>query len=494
MHKQIVWLGLFILLIQSALAQKNDKQLTDATLSKAKIEGHIRFLASDEMRGRNTPSPEQLIAAKYLATQLQGMGVKAFSDYPNYMQPVKMKSQSKPKIVSLNYEGKNFIFGENTILLDGGDIAQVAEGIYLGYGMTEDFNNNDVKGKIVFVHAGEENESNPQKWYMKGLEKRKMAAEKGAIALIEFFNNQQFPWRMLVNYFSNGSIQLDNSAEGNTAIPHIWMRDENWTENKFWSEKKKLRSQVKVELGDVKKINAYNIVGYIEGTDPKLKNEYVVYSAHYDHVGVDQADEKGDTIYNGARDNAVGTASVLMAAENLAMYPPKRSAMFVFFTGEEKGLLGSEWFVERCPVTMKNIIYNFNSDNAGYNDTSIAMIIGLGRTTGDVVIQKACEAFGLKAIDDPAPEQNLFDRSDNVNFAKKGVPAPTYSLGLKAFDAEINKYYHQPSDQPDNLDYNYLFKFFGAYVYASRIFANNPTRPFWKTGDKYYEAGVKLYK
>jgi Zn-dependent M28 family amino/carboxypeptidase len=219
-----------------------------------------------------------------------------------------------------------------------------------------------------------------------------------------------------------------------------------------------------------------------------------VYSAHYDHVGVGEANEKGDSIYNGARDNAVGTVTALSAAENLAKYPTKRSALFVLFTAEEKGLLGSSWFVEHCPIDLKKIVYCFNSDNAGYNDTKIATIIGLGRTTADAYIKEACEGFGLKATDDPAPEQNLFDRSDNVSFAKKGIPAPTYSLGFTAFDAEISKYYHQASDQPDNLDYDYLYKFFGSYIYACRLIGNAAERPFWKKGDKYYEIGVSLYK
>ena len=166
----------------------------------------------------------------------------------------------------------------------------------------------------------------------------------------------------------------------------------------------------------------------------------------------------------------------------------------MLFTGEEKGLLGSRWFVEHSPLDLKKMVYCFNSDNAGYNDTSAATIIGLGRTTAEKFIKDACQAYGLLATDDPAPEQGLFDRSDNVNFAKKGIPAPTFSLGFKAFDAEIGKYYHQPADHADNLDYAYLHKFFSAYVYSCRLIGNTSEKLFWKDGDKYFEAGKKLYE
>ena len=170
---------------------------------------------------------------------------------------------------------------------------------------------------------------------------------------------------------------------------------------------------------------------------------------------------------------------MLSAAENIAKYPTKRSALFVFFTGEEKGLLGSNWYANHPVVPLDKVVYCFNSDNGGYNDTSIATIVGLTRTTAQAHIEKACLAFGIRAIEDPAKEQGLFDRSDNVNFAKKGVPAPTFSMGFTAFDEEIGKYYHQPGDHADNLDYDYLTKFFNAYVYSCRLIANDKETPFW---------------
>lgn len=488
--------GSFLLLsTASSFAQQTDKQLTDATVNKAKIESHIYFLASDELKGRQTPSPEQLIAARYLTTQLQSYGVKPLPAYPDYLQPVAMKTVSAPTEVTVAYNNKSFKMTESTLRLEGENTNLNADAVFLNYGSPEEFKKADVKGKIVFVKAGLDKQTNPQAWFTAGQDKYKTAKEKGALALIEFYSNQQLPWKILVNYFKGGGVALDENA-GNTAavVPHLWMHDPEWKEATYWATAKKIKAQLTIGGITEKKFNTYNVVGYVEGTDAKLKDEYVTYSAHYDHVGIGNPSEKGDSIYNGARDNAVGSVTVLSAAENLAKYPTKRSALFILFTGEEKGLLGSKWFVEHSPLDLKKIVYCFNSDNAGYNDTSIATIIGLGRTTADGFIKQACETYGLKATDDPAPEQNLFDRSDNVNFAKKGVPAPTFSLGFTSFSGDVTRFYHQASDEPGTLDYNYLYKFFSAYVYSCRLIGNAPERPFWKSGDKYYEVGTKLYK
>jgi aminopeptidase YwaD len=481
--------SLFIL-VSNTFAQK-DKKLTDATVSKAKIESHIYFLASDELKGRDTPSPEQEIAARYLATQLKSFGVKPFAAYPNYLQPVNMKTSKPPKEVSIAYEGKDFKVVENTVLLGGDNLNTEAEAVFIDYGTNEDFDKIDVKGKIVFARGGAKDETSPQGWFYRGQDKRKKAMEKGAIALVELYNNSQLPWKFLVGYLNRESTSLDK-ATAQSAIPHIWLNDSESKEASFWKDSKGIKAKVTVEGATPKKFAVYNVVGYIEGSDAKMKDEYIVYSAHYDHVGIGKA-VNGDSIYNGARDNAIGSVTVLSAAENIGKYPTKRSALFVLFTGEEKGLLGSNWFVDNSPLDLKKMVYCFNSDNAGYNDTSLVTIFGLPRTTAGKFITTACETYGLKAIDDPAPEQGLFDRSDNVNFAKKGIPAPTFSMGFKAFDGDVTKYYHQPADQPENVDYEYLYKFFRAYVYTCRLIANTSDKLFWTEGDKYYEAGKKLY-
>jgi len=491
--KKTILMGLYWLFLSIAFAQ-SDKELTDATVSKTKIETHLYFLASDELKGRDTPSPEQIIAARYIITQLKSYGVKPLPAYPDYLQPVAMKTTIPPTELNISYAKNSFKVAEHALLINGSSTNLENEAVFLEYGTNEDFDKANVKGKIVIVRGGSPEETSPQGWFYRGNEKHKKAMEKGAVALIELYNNPQLPWKFLVNYLNRPSVRLDEEKDTpqTSAIPHIWLNDSENKEMTFWKAKNKQKTKISIKGAEVKKFTTYNIVGHIEGTDSKMKDEYIVYSAHYDHVGVGKA-VKGDSIYNGARDNAVGTVTVLSAAENIGKFPTKRSALFILFTGEEKGLLGSKWFVEHSPVDLKKLVYCFNSDNAGYNDTSVATIFGLGRTTAENFIKEACKTYGLEAIDDPAPEQNLFDRSDNVSFAAKGVPAPTFSMGFRAFDDRIYQYYHQPNDQPDNLDYEYLFKFFSAYVYACRLIANTNEKLFWREGDKYYEVGKKLY-
>ena len=243
----------------------------------------------------------------------------------------------------------------------------------------------------------------------------------------------------------------------------------------------------------VGEVQSQNVIGIVEGTDPKLKNEYIIYSAHYDHIGTRDPNIENDSIYNGARDNAVGTTTVLSMAENLAKYPTKRSALFILFTGEEKGLLGSRYYVENPVLPLEQMVYCFNSDNAGYNDTSIATIVGLSRTTAEQHIIDAAIEFGIKAVDTPTGAEGLFNRSDNVSFARKGIPAPTFSLGFTSFSGDVLKYYHQPADEADSLDYDYLLKFFQSYVLSGRKIGNDPKTPFWVKGDEYENAGKALY-
>jgi Zn-dependent M28 family amino/carboxypeptidase len=252
-------------------------------------------------------------------------------------------------------------------------------------------------------------------------------------------------------------------------------------------------ARLEIAGAEEEKFTTYNVVGMVEGTDPKLKEEYVIYSAHYDHVGVGEANAEGDSIFNGTRDNAIGSMTVLEAAQNIAKNPTKRSSLFIFFTGEEKGLLGSEWYTSHPMLPLEKMVYCFNSDNAGYNNTEIITIVGLNRTSVANELITAGKAFGLEVNDDPVPDQNLYDRSDHVNFAREGIPALMFTLGITDFDDQVLKYYHQQADNPGSVDYDYLYKFTQAYVYACRLIGNKKETPVWTAGDKYEEAGKALY-
>lgn len=468
---------------------QTDAEKVRTTISKNDIEAHIYFLASDELKGRATGSPEIDIAASYLANHLRRYGVKPAGDDGSYYQQINFEKVSTPESIEMLMKKLDL---SEFINLKVSEMNFKGEAIFLGYGSEEDFKSNDVKGKLVLTFAGNEGATEMMQSYKAGMKKREMAQKAGAVALVEIATLSDPEKASLAHYFNESRVTLEPISEASEFV-HLWglsKPDAEMPKLKMGAGKP---AELRINGITTDKMSGRNVVGYLEGTDPGLKDEFIVYSAHYDHVGVGKPNVEMDSIFNGARDNAVGVVTVLNTAENIAKYPTKRSSLFILFTGEEEGLLGSKYFVENPAIALDQIVYCFNSDNGGYNDTSKTTIIGLNRTTASQHFIDAAAEFGLTAIDDPAPEQNLFDRSDNVHFAQKGVPAPTYGMGFNGFDEEITKYYHQVTDNPDTMDYDYLYKFFQSYVLSARLIANDPERPFWTEGDKYYEAGKKLY-
>ena len=260
------------------------------------------------------------------------------------------------------------------------------------------------------------------------------------------------------------TIASDDAPAQQPAIVHIWADN---GKNQLGALKSGQSITIQTPGQPEQRVNAVNVAGIIEGSDPTLKNEYVILSAHFDHLGTirrQQNTATEDTIYNGARDNAMGVTGLLAAAKALAQQPPKRSVLILALTGEEVGLLGSRYYAEHPLVPLKQTVFDLNIDGAGYNDTTILSVIGLERTGAKSEIEAAAKAAGLGVFAEPAPEQGLFDRSDNVAFAAKGIPAPTFSPGFKTFDEAIGKYYHQTIDNPESLDFDYLKRFCQAYA------------------------------
>jgi aminopeptidase YwaD len=471
---------------------QSDKERVLETVKKNVIEGHIYFLADDLLKGRETGSPENKIAASYLANTLRGYGVQPIPSTNSYFQEVKLQKLSPPKLFELAINGLPSI---NKVALEVSAIEFDGESNYLGYGLEEDYKDRDLKGKLIIIRGGSDKAKDARGAFGLRNTKMQLAKEAGVLGIIELIDVKSDMWVFIDHNFNTDRLELATEEEQSTEqeFVYIWLQDKNGSEATSFERDKKPKVTLTMSNKTISPILSQNVIGIAEGTDPKLKNEYIIYSAHYDHVGIGTPDESGDTIYNGARDNAVGTTTVLSMAENLVKYPTKRSALFILFTGEEKGLLGSSYYVDHPVLPLNQMVYCFNSDNAGYNDTSVATIVGLERTTAAGHIKNAATAFGLRATDDPAPEQGLFDRSDNVHFAKKGIPAPTYSLGFTSFDGDVTKYYHRPGDEAETLDYDYLYKFFSSYVLAGRLIANDPVTPFWVKNDKYEMVGKELY-
>ncbi|MFD2201018.1 M28 family peptidase [Shivajiella indica] len=468
------------------------KKAIEANFNEKETISHFRYLASDELMGRDPIRPEIDAASRYIAEQFWKYGAKEIEGAQGYYQHIPFRLSTPPTKGEVKLGEKHFSQGEDLLVLDGGAISGKYEMIVLGYGLETDYQNKDVNGKVVVTNVGAPNRLNPSDLFASGREKIALAKAKGAIALIEIYNVPTVPWNLAANFLNRPQLTIDNTS-GEESIPYIWLKDLDNTQINAIGSGSVKTVEFDVQGKSNRKITGKNVVAIIEGTDPVLKNEYIMLSAHYDHVGVGRPNPEGDSIYNGARDNAVGTVAVINAARFFAENPPKRSVLLCAWTAEEKGLLGSAYFAENPLVPLNQIIFNLNIDNAGYNDTSIVTVVGLGRTSADPLIEKATAEFGLKSISDPAPEQGLYDRSDNVNFARKGIPSPTFSLGFTAFDDEIRKYYHQAGDHVDVFDLDYAVKYWKSYILAAENIANWNEKPKWNQGDKYEEISKSLY-
>lgn len=222
-------------------------------------------------------------------------------------------------------------------------------------------------------------------------------------------------------------------------------------------------------------LTAPNTVGILPGADPVLRHEYLVFSAHMDHVGTSGSPGVKDSIWNGADDDASGTAGILALAEAFSKSPPKRSIIFLTVSGEEHGLWGSAAFTERPPVPISRIVANFNLDMIGRNWKDSIVVIGMEHSDLGATVMKVAAAhpeLGMTPAPDPWPRENFFVRSDHYNFARRGVPALFFFNG-------VHEDYHQPTDSPDKIDAEKLARVVRLIYFAGAAVANAPERPRW---------------
>jgi len=503
--KQFIFSFVFALLSFWMGAQPNGQDLPEFNLEKTEVEAHLRFLASDFLKGRRTGDRGNVIAANYLKTQLEAFGVQPIPGQDDYFQPVPLQQVTPPQSGTLSWNKQEFTHGDDMLVLAGESGTIKTKAVFVNYGWvdeengTDDYEGLDVEGKIAVSILGTEDTQSPQGIFRTTARKREIAAEKGAVALIELYRLPPTFWNNIKGYFGRARIELASEEEEDESpgIPYIWLKEGDSQFSKLLKEGKKQKLQLKSSSATTEKIQSSNVAGWIEGSDPDMKDEYVILTAHYDHVGVGRqgggAYTAQDSIFNGARDNAFGTTALLSAAKSLSLKRPKRSVIILAVTAEEVGLLGSRYYANNPLVPLEQTIANLNTDGAGYNATDRVTVFGLGRTGVDAQIEAGASAVDLQVADDPAPEQGLFDRSDNVSFAAKGVPAPTVSPGFTAFNEEIMKYYHQVADNPDTIDFDYLLRFCKAYSHMARQIADMEEKPFWTEGDKYEEVGKELY-
>ncbi|MEM9931833.1 MAG: M28 family peptidase, partial [Bacteroidota bacterium] len=362
--------------------------------------------------------------AQYIAAQLRGFGYTPIND-GSYFQEVPLMKTAAPQEGKLTIDDMSFTQMADLLIMRGPAAAAEGKVVFANYGwVDEETDHNDyeklnVKGKIVITRAGIPGDVS-QSGIFKGIrEKAAMAAAAGAVGIFEMYS-LPFPWGSFKGYLGGERMGLDN---GNPAanIPYGFVKVQDDFLDRLTAKKKGLDGSMSSSGMQIEKILSANVGGILEGSDPELKDEYMIMTAHFDHVGVGAqgggAYTEQDSIFNGARDNAFGTISLLATARAFAEVHTRRSIIILAVTGEEMGLLGSQWYAEHPLVPLEETIFNFNTDGAGYDDKTGISLIGANRTGIDPQVAAAAEAFGKKVINDPAPEQGLFDRYDNVSFA-----------------------------------------------------------------------------
>lgn len=451
----------------------------------------LRYLASDELKGRGIDRPEINIAAQYIADQFKNIGVKPAPGAGGYFQNFDLSTLVPATKGNASIGDLKFELNKDFVQVTPVDAILTSQLVYLGRPTEADINSRDVKNKIVLIDLGATDNADANKDYQHLPAWQALLTKKGAMALAARFMGKASSWAGLSAHFSENHVQKPDEAETlNTFIINNTPELQSLLTKGYTGE-----ANFTVSGTMKRSIDLKNVLGYVKGTDPKLKDQYVLLTSHYDHLGVGKPkmeEGKLDSIYNGARDNASGTTAVIDAARYFAKYPPKRSVLFITYTAEESGLIGSYYYAEHPIVPIKQIVYNLNIDNASYDDTSLISLVGLGRTTADEQIKKACAAYGMTVNGDPTGGQ-LFFESDNYPLAEKGVPAPTFSFGMKNFGPEIFKRYHQLSDEVGNMDMDYMMKFVSAYTLAAKYIADEPQAPTWTKGDQLEKTGQDLY-
>lgn len=474
----MILLPAFLLLVGCSAPGEDDLKLEE-------MQAHITYLASDELEGRMTGSPGGEKAGAYIAEQFKLAGLETLPGADGYTQSLPYKRLPIVVEGTLGLERGLWEQGRDLLVVEGPALETKADAVFLPELENHD---SDLSNKVVMVPFGTgRNLASAMR------AKRRTAAQGGAVALVELYTGPR--WDFLVRILAS-SIPSPAWGEPEAEvrpIPHLVLYDSNGAVADLVRKPGSHRVELNVPARLPEPVTSSNIVGTVKGTDSRLRDEYVIVMAHYDHLGrTASTDEEADTIYNGARDNAMGVTALLGAARALGSAPPKRSVIFLALTGEEVGTTGSRFYVEHPLAPLKDTVFALNSDNAGFNDANLITVAGLKRTGAASAIEAAASDFEMEVIENPSPELRLFYRSDNINFARAGIPAPTFSAGFRAWDDSLTRYYHRLADEvgPD-FDFDYLLRFSQAFARAARRIADLPDKPRWASGDE-FEAQWKI--
>ena len=458
----------------------------------------IGILAHDSMRGRNTPSPELEAAARWIGSEFQRMGLAPGGDGGSYAQRFAiLETATDVAASSLSVGNVTLRFGTDVVAPQGlsSDLDLTGEVVLLrgSEGFTERLGSLPLAGKHVILVSqggGLGAAATPVRQMTTGLRRA------GVLSILVAGDRPNRDWRAEVERQADQiRMELPWAGEPEGQAPLLEVRDEALERiltgsgvglaqaRRAFSGAFEMvplggrRGTLTARRRVVSDNSAPNVVGILEGSDPVLKNEYVVYSAHMDHVGVGRPDASGDSIYNGADDNASGTTTIMEVAEAFAMLQPRprRSIIFVAVSGEEKGLWGSDYFAGHPPVPLGQLVANFNLDMVGRNWSDTIVAIGkehsdLGETMNRV--NDRHPELGMTAIDDLWPEQNFYFRSDHYHFARRGVPVLFFFNG-------VHPEYHRPADHVELIDVEKMARIGRLTFLLGLEVANADQRPKW---------------
>lgn len=516
-----------------------------ADISAERIKSTVAFLSSDRMEGRSPGTNGEILTTEYLSDEFEKAGLKPIGDRDSYFQPVPlMRIITDPKsTLQVVKEGATFDIPcdegfAGLSQTQAGDVEFDAEAVFAGHGITapefgwDDYAGLEVTGKIVVLFTNEPPSNDPQffggtalTYYGRPSYKFEEAARRGAKACFIIHTTETAGYAYSVVRRLEGA-QLKREADQPVLAFAGWLARasaekllnlSNHTVDGSLKEADtkgfqgySLAANLKASIPTrVENFVSHNVVGMIEGSDPVLKSETLVFTAHWDHLGVGRP-VLGDSIYNGAADNSTGCALLLELARAWSAQSPKprRSAIFLAVTAEEKGLLGSKYYSRNPIVPLSKTALNLNFDMILPLGTPESIVVtGANRTTAWPAVNKAAEKHHLSIETDPRAHLGVFYRSDHFSMARAGVPAFSVGTGTKitgrpedyaskAMKQFNDKAYHSPQDEL-KADWDFSgFVVLGRFAFdLARDIANADGLPTWNVGDEFRAArdqqGVK---
>jgi hypothetical protein len=502
------------------------------------LRGHIQFLADDRLEGRGTATRGHELAARYMAAQFQAAGLAPAGDSGTWFQEIpfrRLQADRRAGRIALVRGGRETALIPDTDVLIGADPVHERARVdapvaFAGFGVTapelhyDDFAHVDVKGKIVVLLSGAPPTfpNDQRAYYSSSTNKARNAAQHGAVGLITVrtpVDENRAPWeRAVLQSRLPGMRWLGTNGMPNEAHPELQLTA---TLSRTGAQKLFAGSPVPLErvfaagdsgraqgfdLGGTRvravtatahtRVSSPNVVGLLRGSDPRLRDEYVVFSAHLDHLGIG-APVHGDSIYNGAYDNATGSAALIELAKAFASLPkrPRRSLLFVAVTGEEKGLQGSDYFARTPTVPAAAIVGDINMDMfLMLEDMPGVVVFGGEHSSLGRSADRAARAVGLAPVPDPSPEEVVFVRSDQFSFVRQGIPAVFPVLAgadrvapgdsLSPMRRWRRTVYHSPQDDlSQTMHLESGARFVRMQFLLGADVANATARPAWNRGD-----------